>query len=92
MKFISQLFQDVDGQYSSKRFITFMAFALYVIDVWTNKFSGLTLDADLRSFNFYLIIIGLGLTASEKFTNRTPPTSDTTTTKVEMKKTETNQS
>lgn len=90
MSFLSQIFKDVDGQYSFKRFAVFIALALYVMDFVTNKYHGLKLDADLRSFNFYIILVGLGMIATEKFSGRTPPTQDTTTTKVEVKKTETN--
>jgi hypothetical protein len=90
MQYLAQIFKDVDGQYSFKRFATFIALGLYVMDVITNKFQGMKLDDQLRSFNFYLILVGLGTIASEKFTSRTPPEKDTSTTKVEIKKTESN--
>lgn len=70
MKFFSQLFQDVDGQYSSKRFVTFSAFLLFTLAFVMNLFQGKVVQKELLDFTFYLVVIGLGMVASEKFTNR----------------------
>lgn len=70
-KFISTMLSDVDGQTSSKRVITVVAFMLLAIAFLCNIF----LDIKLQEFVFdgmmYLVCVGLGVTVAEKFKPKT---------------------
>lgn len=67
---MKQLFQDVDGQYSSKRFMTFIAFLAFIETIQLNLFMGVKLDGDLQALLFTLVLAGMGMITSEKFTSR----------------------
>ena len=70
MNFVEQ-FLSSGGKISSKRVITAAAFLLYAVLVSTEQFLGPTLDWKCNSIVLdglmYIVISGLGLTASEKF-------------------------
>ena len=69
MKWINSLLCDCDGGVSSKRVVTLLAF---VICAWGFIASvvGYTVDAHLFDSMMYIVIAGLGFTASEKFTKK----------------------
>jgi hypothetical protein len=63
----SMLADGVDGSLSSKRVVTFIAFLLCVTAFVSNLFWGLKMDPDMYKGMMYIVIGGLGVTASEKF-------------------------
>jgi len=56
---------------SSKRFITIAAFIMMCIGFLFNLFFGLTISENIYSAMEYIVIAGLGFTASERF-SKTP--------------------
>lgn len=67
MKWLTSMLQDgVNGSVSSKRVITLLAFILcaygFVADIY-----GYRVDVKLFDSMMYIVIAGLGFTASEKF-------------------------
>jgi hypothetical protein len=56
----------VDGTYSSKRIITFLAFLMCAGGFMASIY-GFPVDSKLFDSMMYIVIAGLGLTASEKF-------------------------
>jgi hypothetical protein len=56
-----------DGSLSSKRVITFFAFILCGIAFISNLFWGYKIDSVLFEGMMYIAMVGLGVTASEKF-------------------------
>ncbi len=56
-----------DGQVSSKRFITIMAFLIIAIGFIGNMIWKFTIDATIFDNLTYVVLGGLGFTASEKF-------------------------
>lgn len=70
MNWLSSMLSDgIDGSISSKRVITLLAFVMcswgFIASVY-----GYTVDARLFDSMMYIVIAGLGFTASEKFSNR----------------------
>ena len=70
MNWMKSMFADgVDGSVSSKRVITFLAFIVcawgFVADTIGHK-----VNPSLFESMVYIVIAGLGVTASEKFTNK----------------------
>lgn len=70
MKWLISMLQDgVNGSVSSKRVITFSAFLLcsvgFIADIY-----GYRVDAKLFDSMMYIVIAGLGFTASEKFATK----------------------
>lgn len=68
--FFSLLADGHNGSVSSKRFITLVAFLLcalsFVVELfWNMKVTSATFDGMM-----YIVIAGLGFTASEKFTSK----------------------
>lgn len=65
----SMLSDGTNDSISSKRVITFLAFIMcswgFVASVY-----GYTVDPKLFDSMMYIVIMGLGVTASEKFTNK----------------------
>lgn len=73
--YFKQIFQDVDGQYSSKRFFIFIS-TIILIATWVGNFF---YQIQITQFIFegflYIVIVGLGVTTAEKFSRpTTPPT------------------
>jgi len=65
---IRSMFSDgTDNSISSKRVITFLAFLLCGIAFISNLFWALKIDAEMFKCMMYIVIGGLGVTASEKF-------------------------
>ncbi|MEO1944446.1 MAG: hypothetical protein ABGY11_09085 [Candidatus Thioglobus sp.] len=65
--FFNSILSDVDGQQSSKRFITLMAFSLLAIAFLSNIFFEIPLQEFVFNGMMYLVCVGLGVTAAEKF-------------------------
>lgn len=70
MKFISEIFQDAEGGFSSKRFVTLFAFFLFATNFLMNLFQGKKVDQNILDLTFYLIVAGLGTVLAEKFTKK----------------------
>jgi hypothetical protein len=70
-----------NGKISSKRLITFVAFILMGTGFIANLFWDETIDQDIYESMRWIVLGGLGFTASEKFakkqTDTTPPIDDT---------------
>jgi hypothetical protein len=60
----------VNGTISSKRVITFMAFLLCALEFVCELFFGLDIKPHTLDAMMYIVIAGLGLTASEKFAKK----------------------
>jgi hypothetical protein len=56
-----------NGSWSSKRVVTFLAFVLCSTAFLTNLFWGKTITPALFDGMMYIVVAGLGFTASEKF-------------------------
>ena len=70
MNFISSMLSDsANGTVSSKRTVTILAF-LMCSGGFVASIGGYTVDSKLFESMMYIVIAGLGFTASEKFTNK----------------------
>ena len=68
--FFHRLLSDVDGQTSSKRFITLIAFVLLAIAFISNIFFEIPLQEFIFDGMMYLVAAGLGFTTLEKFSKK----------------------
>ena len=59
-----------NGSISSKRVITFLAFLMCGMAFCVDLFTPLTVTANLFDSMMYIVIAGLGFTASEKFAKK----------------------
>ena len=59
-----------DGTWSSKRVITLLAFVLVSVSFVADQFTLHNADKELFDSMIYLVIAGLGFTASEKFARK----------------------
>jgi hypothetical protein len=59
-----------DGSVSSKRVITFLAFVIIGVSYLCDQFTIYKANAVLFDSVIYLVIAGLGFTASEKFAKK----------------------
>jgi len=66
-KFFMSLMGDVDGQKSSKRFITILAFFMMCIAFIANIFMDIPLQQFVWDGMMYIVWAGLGFTTLEKF-------------------------
>jgi len=66
-EFFKKMLSDVDGQTSSKRFITLIAFALLATAFLCNIFFEIPLQEFVYDGMMYLVCVGLGVTVAEKF-------------------------
>jgi hypothetical protein len=66
-KFICTMISDVDGQASSKRFITLCAFFCVVVAFLVNVFMSIPLEEFVFDGMMYLVAAGLGFSTVEKF-------------------------
>ena len=57
-----------DGKVSSKRVVTLAAFILIAVGFLVDLFTDLTISDNVYSGIEYIVIAGLGFTASEQFT------------------------
>jgi hypothetical protein len=72
---MQSLFQDsINGSVSSKRVVTFLAFLVcvggFIADTMGHKVTPALFDSMM-----YIVVAGLGFTASEKFAPKAPPPS-----------------
>lgn len=66
--FLKSLLKDShDGSWSSKRLVTLLAFILCSISFMANTFLGKEVSPELFDSMMYIVVAGLGFTASEKF-------------------------
>lgn len=66
-KFLLSLLGDVDGQKSSKRFITLISFLMMCIAFISNIFMDIPLQEFVWDGMMYIVAAGLGFTTLEKF-------------------------
>jgi len=86
-KFLSNVV-DSNSTISSKRFITLCAFFLIAIGFLSNLYGKFTVDPTIFDAVKWIVIGGLGFTASEQFANKNGDTvsSKVTESTVEIKK------
>ena len=71
MSWMSSMLSDsVNGSISSKRVITFLAFLMCGIAFMVDLFTDLETKPYLFDSMMYIVIAGLGFTASEKFASK----------------------
>jgi Co/Zn/Cd efflux system component len=74
MNFWQSMLQDGhDKSWSSKRIITFLAFILVSVAFIADQFTIYKANETLFDSVIYLVIAGLGFTASEKFARKDKP-------------------
>lgn len=74
MSFWKSMLKDShDDSWSSKRIITLLAFILVAISFTADQFSIYKANEKLFDSIIYLVIAGLGFTASEKFAKKEKP-------------------
>ena len=61
------LSDSINGTVSSKRVVTLMAFILCAISMMSEQFFNYKLNSSAFESMMYIVIAGLGFTASEKF-------------------------
>jgi hypothetical protein len=76
MKKILMSILTADGKISSKRFITLMAFILMAFGFLMNMLLQYTVDANIFEALEWVVLGGLGFTASEKFSGKNKPDSN----------------
>lgn len=69
IKYIKEMMKDQEGNFSSKRFITVGAFLLLSVAFLVNIFIEIQLPEYVWDDMMYIVILGVGFTASERFTN-----------------------
>jgi hypothetical protein len=67
MNWVKSMLSDGGDIVSSKRVITFLAFLLCAAAFVGNTWFGYKVDSNLFNSLMYIVIAGLGFTASEKF-------------------------
>lgn len=68
MTWLSSLLVDGDnGSVSSKRVVTLLAFVICSVSFMLDQIMGLKADPRLFDAMMYIVVAGLGFTASEKF-------------------------
>lgn len=71
MNWLSSMLQDGDNDtVSSKRVITLLAFTMCSIAFMVDLFTDYTVKTPLFDSMMYIVIAGLGFTASEKFASK----------------------
>ena len=68
--FKSMLADGVNGTISSKRVVTFIAFLLCALEFVCELFYGLDVKPQTLDAMMYIVLAGLGFTASEKFAKK----------------------
>jgi len=70
MNFLKSMLSDgINDSWSSKRVITFLAFIMCSTAFIGSVFFGKTVDVALFDSMMYIVVAGLGFTASEKFSS-----------------------
>lgn len=73
-KYVSQILQDTNGSYSSKRAVVILCVVLMATGFIANLFWDQTIDEFIFESVMYIVIAGLGFSGAEKFApNRNPP-------------------
>lgn len=71
MEFIKSMLSDgTNGSISSKRVVTFIAFLLCALEFLCELFYGLDVKPHTLDAMMYIVLAGLGFTASEKFAKK----------------------
>lgn len=65
--YITQVLQDTNGSYSSKRAVTFLCTALIMVGYIANLFWDQTVDQFMFDSIMYIVIAGLGFSGAERF-------------------------
>ena len=74
MEFLKSMLKDgCDGSVSSKRVITLLAFIIVSVSYLYDQFTIHSATKELFDAMIYLVIAGLGFTASEKFARKDKP-------------------
>lgn len=74
METLKSMLQDGhDGSWSSKRIITLLAFVIVSVSYLFDQFTIYKANETLFDAVIYLVIAGLGFTASEKFARKDKP-------------------
>jgi hypothetical protein len=69
--FVYSIFRDsIDGSWSSRRIITFLAFVFCSIAFFADLFWSRTINAAMFEGMMYIVLGGLGFTVSEKFASK----------------------
>ena len=82
-RFFSQMFQDIDGYYSSKRFMVLISMVILIVTWSVNIFYGLQVTEFIFEGFLYIVVVGLGVTAAEKFSRKGESLDVTTVVKEE---------
>jgi hypothetical protein len=69
-EFINSVFEDQNGQKSSKRVIAFLAFMCLAIAFLISMFKEIMLPVFMWDSMMYIVAGGIGVTTIEKFTKR----------------------
>ena len=67
MKMMKSMLMGLDGEISSKRTITFMAFLCVVLAFLVNVFMQIHLEEHIFDGMLYLVMSGMGFSSFEKF-------------------------
>ena len=70
LKYMGQIVSESNGNPSSKRWIAFLCFVMYMITWGANLFHGMSIDPIIFDSLMYLIMATLGITGLEKFASR----------------------
>jgi hypothetical protein len=68
--FLKRAISDVDGQISSKRLVVFLCTFALLITWASNLWCNATLDEFIFEGLLYIVVVGLGVTAAEKFSRK----------------------
>ena len=64
------LADEINGSVSSKRVVTLLAFTLCAIGFLTDLFTAYAVTPQVYDSMMYIVVAGLGFTASEKFASK----------------------
>ena len=67
---LSSMISDVDGSVSSKRIVTFLCVVAMLVTWGANLFAGLQITEFIFEGLMYIVVIGLGVATSEKFSRK----------------------
>ena len=70
--YFKEMMSDQDGQFSSKRFVTVGAFILLAVAFLADVFIEIDLPEYVWDDMMYIVILGVGFTASERFSTKKP--------------------
>ena len=70
MDFFNKMISDIDGEISSKRTIAFLAFTVMIGSWVASTFFGKPIDPIIFDGFLYVVVVGLGVVAAEKFSRK----------------------